>query len=145
MNELEYLDSPPVLTRIQAQSLKIGMHHVTKLATGKYEVAIIRGVHSTPGGSINIDLGPEGHANRNMAPTAEAEIAIVVVGEVILLACPKCQHNGDGVVSELHPGTTLFVCEECGFRGPGAMPPRSEKEKRRVLAAIARAWNNVQR
>lgn len=145
MNELEYLDSLPVLTRIEAQSLKIGMRHVTKLPTGKYEVASIRGVQTTPGGSISIDLGPEGYANRNMAPTAKADIAIVVVGEVILLACPKCKHNGDGVVSELHPGTTFFRCNKCGFKGPEVRPPRSEQEKRLVLAAIARAWNHVQR
>lgn len=145
MSELEYLDHPPVIVRIEAQSLKVGMRHVAKLGTGKYEVAHIREVQTTSGGSINVGLGPDGHASRNMAPTAKADIAVVVVDEVILLACPKCHHDGDGVDSVLHPGTTFFECTECGFRGPEFLPPREKKDKKPVLAAIARAWNGVPR
>lgn len=145
MSELEYLDHLPAVTRIEAQSLKAGMRHVTKLATGRYEVAHIRGVQPTSDGSIKVDLGPEGHANRIIAPIAKADIAIVVVDQVVLLACPKCSHAGARVDSVLHPGTAFFQCAECGFRGPEVRPPRTEQDKRPVLAAMARAWNNVQR
>jgi hypothetical protein len=129
MGEVKILRSAPVMYRIRAKYLKIGMLHVAQFERGFFEVARIRDVHVISTDSLQIDLGPEGHANRILGPNQYVDVPV--------LSCPKCNEKTQ-LSTELHPGTAFVRCENCGHRGPEFLPRGDEHA---LLAAVVHAWN----
>lgn len=58
-----------------------------------------------------------------------------------LAPCPKCGEH-EKLTTELHSGTAFARCETCKFTGPELLP---REDRRELLAAVIRAWNNVPR
>lgn len=133
MDELKYLSHVPVTYRIKARHLEIGMFHVAKYESSSYEIARIRDVRVISKDSIQIDLGPVGHANRTVGLDQYVNVPV--------LHCPKCFEDTE-LSTDLHPGTAFVSCIKCGQRGPEFLPRGDDQQ---LLARVIRAWNNIPR
>lgn len=65
--------------------------------------------------------------------------------------CHKCGEHRIGhgmLLTHLHPGTAFVICERCKHQGPQVLPRGDMsklEDRKKVLKAIADAWNAEQR
>ena len=74
--ELKYLDQHLRTRRVKAKDLQVGMIHVLLMEPGKYELAVIRSIDEISVDSVQVNLGPAGHANRILLRDDYADVFV---------------------------------------------------------------------